>query len=60
MTVKEFKAQKPDFKGKLDVSAWWNTDQNGKDYLSVVLGNRVKLFQVEKEIIMKKIEDIYQ
>ena len=59
MIVKEVKGQKPDFKGTLDVSAWWNTDKNGKAYLSVTISNKVKLFQSEKEVIVKKIEDIY-
>ena len=41
----ELKGNKPDLKGKIDVAAWYNTDQNGKTYLSVVFANRVNLFQ---------------
>ena len=37
------RGDKPDFKGTLDVAAWFNTDKDGKTYLSVVLGNRAKL-----------------
>lgn len=38
-----FKASKPDFKGCLEVAAWFNTDQEGNTYLSVKLGDRLKL-----------------
>jgi len=34
---------KPDLKGTIDVAAWWNTDAEGKAYLSVKIGDRVKL-----------------
>ena len=34
---------KPDLKGSLDVAAWWNTDADGNTYLSVKLGDRMKL-----------------
>lgn len=43
MAQLEIKGDKPDFKGSLDVAAWFNTDGDGNTYLSVVLGNRVKL-----------------
>jgi hypothetical protein len=50
------KGRMPDFKGSLDVAAWFNTDSDGKTTLSVVLGSRAKLSQVEEKIV---IEDIY-
>lgn len=53
------KANKPDFAGKLNVAAWFNTDRNGRTYLSVVLGKRATLFPVEKEIEPNEIEDIF-
>lgn len=34
---------KPDLKGTIDVAAWWNTDAEGNSYLSVKIGDRVKL-----------------
>jgi hypothetical protein len=34
---------KPDLKGTIIVSAWWNTDADGNNYLSVKLGDRIKL-----------------
>ena len=42
------KGDMPDHKGNVNVAAWYNTDKNGNTYLSVVLGNRVNLFPVEK------------
>lgn len=53
---KQIKGRMPDFKGSLDVAAWFNTDSDGKTTLSVVLGSRAKLFQVEEQVV---IEDIY-
>ena len=37
------KGDRPDFKGTLDVAAWFNTDSDGETYLSIVIGNRAKL-----------------
>lgn len=34
---------KPDLKGSIEVAAWWNTDAEGNSYLSVKLGDRIKL-----------------
>ena len=34
---------KPDLKGTMDVAAWWNTDAEGNSYLSVKLGDHIKL-----------------
>lgn len=45
----EFKGSKPDFKGRLEVAAWVNTDNDGKPYLSIVLGNRITLFKNEQK-----------
>lgn len=60
MEKSEVKGDKPDFTGKLDVAAWYNTDTNGKTYLSVVLGNRVNLFSNEQKPEGKEIEDIFE
>ena len=49
------KGDKPDFKGTLDVAASCNTDSDGQEYLSVVLGNRIKLVKNEQMF-----EDQYQ
>ena len=46
----EFKGTKPDFKGRLEVAAWVNTDNDGKAYLSIVLGNRITLFKNEQKL----------
>lgn len=46
----EFKGTKPDFKGRLEVAAWVNTDIDGKPYLSIVLGNRITLFKNEQKL----------
>ena len=43
MEQEKFKGTKPDFKGRLEVAAWVNTDSDGNTYLSVVLGNRARL-----------------
>ncbi len=43
MANSNFKGDKPDFKGCLGVAAWFNTDQDGNTYLSVKLGDRLKL-----------------
>ena len=43
------KGDKPDFKGTLDVAAWFNTDSDGKTYLSVVIGNRARLVPNEQK-----------
>lgn len=43
MEQREVKGRKPDYKGTIDVAAWFNEDQEGNTYLSVVLGNRAKL-----------------
>jgi len=60
MEEKEIKGQAPDLKGKLDVAAWYNTDKNGKTFLSVVFGKRINLYQVEKTIEVSEIEDIFE
>ena len=41
------RGEKPDYKGTIDVAAWFNTDADGNTYLSVVLGNRAKLLRNE-------------
>ncbi|MEZ5359652.1 MAG: hypothetical protein R3F48_12605 [Candidatus Zixiibacteriota bacterium] len=58
------KGDKPDFKGRLDISAWENTDKNGNPYLSVKISNRAFLFPNKEEgpvyeIEQKEIEDIF-
>ena len=50
MEQNEFKGNKPDYKGSLHVAAWFNTDKDGNTYLSVVLGNRVKLLPNEQKL----------
>ncbi len=50
MTTSNGKGDKPDFKGSLDVAAWFNTDSDGNTYLSVVLGNRIKLVKNEQKL----------
>ena len=50
MAKEEFKGNKPDMKGTLDVAAWYNTDSDGNTYLSVVLGNRIKLVKNEQKL----------
>jgi len=50
MPETEFKGSKPDFKGRLEVAAWVNTDSDGKPYLSIVLGNRITLFKNEQKL----------
>jgi hypothetical protein len=59
MKETEIKGDKPDLKGTFDVAAWFNTDKNGRAYLSVVIGNRINLFPNESEIEQKKIENIF-
>ena len=44
------KGDKLDFKGTLDVAAWCNTDSDGSEYLSVVLGNRIKFVKNEQKL----------
>ena len=44
------KGEKPDYKGTLDVAAWFNKDGNGNTYLSVALGNRIKLVPNEEKL----------
>ncbi len=63
MEQTDAKGDKPDFKGKLDVSAWINTDKNGKRYLSIVLANRVNLFRhivAETGVEELDFEDIFE
>ncbi len=43
MEQREVKGNKPDYKGTIDVAAWFNKAQDGNTYLAVVLGNRAKL-----------------
>ena len=50
MEQQEFKGSRPDFKGRLEVAAWVNTDNDGKAYLSIVLGNRITLFKNEQKL----------
>lgn len=50
MNKQKAKGSKPDFKGALDVAAWFNTDSDGNTYLSVVLGNRIKLIKNEQKL----------
>jgi len=50
MEQSEVKGNKPDFKGTLDVAAWCNTDSDGNEYLSVVLGNRIRLVKNEQKL----------
>ena len=50
MAQEEVKGNKPDFKGALDVAAWSNRDRDGNTYLSVVLGNRIKLIKNEQKL----------
>ncbi len=45
----QVKGRMPDFKGSIDVVAWENIEDNGKNYLSIVLGTRAKLALVEKQ-----------
>ena len=45
MEESEVKGDSPDFKGSLDVAAWYNTTKDGKSYLSVKFSNRVNLFR---------------
>lgn len=63
MEKSQIKDDKPDFRGKLDVSAWINTDKNGKKYLSIVIENRVNLFRHDfqaNEIEECELEDIFE
>ena len=41
------KGDKPDLKGSLEVAAWFNVDKDGKTFLSVKLGDRIKLVPTE-------------
>lgn len=50
MEQTEVKGNKPDFKGRLEAAAWFNTDSDGKPYLSIVLGNRIKLVKNEQKL----------
>jgi len=43
MTNDNSKGEKPDFKGSLEVAAWFNTDRDGNTYLSVKFADRLKL-----------------
>ena len=56
---KQVKGRMPDFKGSIEVAAWKNEDNEGKPYLSVVLGTRAKLVPVEKQTNGQGFEDIY-
>ncbi|MEW6214844.1 MAG: hypothetical protein AB1478_06525 [Nitrospirota bacterium] len=60
MQETQVKGDKPDFRGTLDLAAWFNTDKNGKTYLSVVVGNRLNLFPVDQEVVQKRIENIFE
>ncbi len=42
-----FKPEPPQWKGKLDVSAWVHTDKNGNKYLKVKIADTVNLFKNE-------------
>lgn len=35
----EFQAKAPDYKGDISLSAWINTDKNGKQYLTFKVGD---------------------
>ncbi|MEZ5357212.1 MAG: hypothetical protein R3F48_00185 [Candidatus Zixiibacteriota bacterium] len=64
MNETNVKGAKPDYKGRLEVSAWENTDKNGNLYLSVKISNRAILFPNKDErptyeIEQKEIEDIF-
>ncbi len=54
----EFKGRKPDFKGEIPVAAWLNKDSDDIYFISVAIGNRVKLVPAE-DVVEKEIEDIF-
>lgn len=58
MPNEEFKGRKPDFKGEIQVAGWLNKDSDGNCFISVAIGNRVKLVPAE-DVVEKEIEDIF-
>ncbi len=42
--------QGPDYKGTIEVAAWWNTDADGNKFLSVQIGHRAKLVKNEQKL----------
>lgn len=50
MNQTEIKGEKPDYTGKLEVSAWLKKDKNNKTYLSVKIGSYANLFKNELKI----------
>ena len=46
----ENKGEKPDYKGKLEISPWLQKDKNNKTYLSVKIGSYANLFKSNSKL----------